>query len=190
MGPKQRAIAALSRPKPRGKRIVPVTRDKELRAALLEVAKVCKKHGIRLTAMEPWDSIAVVDTRHERPSKWPIAAYVGGIGDGRLKDLKLQSIMPDWDRYKTLPSLVGKEPRRRPAERRYDGNQMKTDPETQARMQAETIAAISARCEGPNQFENFDRAFRHSLTVSKDAVLKEEARLKKSRARQRAKKSA
>ena len=60
---------------------------------------------------------------------------------------------------------------------------MKTDPETQARIQAETIAAISARCDGPNQFENFDRAFRHSLTLSKDAVVKEEARLKRQRGR-------
>jgi hypothetical protein len=67
---------------------------------------------------------------------------------------------------------------------------MKADPEAQARIQAETIAAISALCDGPNQFENFDRAFRHSLTVSKEAVLKEETRLKKSRARQRAKKTA
>jgi hypothetical protein len=66
---------------------------------------------------------------------------------------------------------------------------MKADPETQAQVQAETIAAIAARCDGPNQFENFDRAFRHSLTVSKEAVLKEEARQKKQRARQRAKKS-
>ncbi len=65
---------------------------------------------------------------------------------------------------------------------------MKADPEAQSRIQAETIAAISARCDGPNQFENFDRAFRHSLTVSKDAVVKEEDRLKKQRARQRAKK--
>ena len=66
---------------------------------------------------------------------------------------------------------------------------MKADPETKAQVQAETIAAIAARCDGPNQFENFDRAFRHSLTVSKEAVLKEEARQKKQRARQRAKKS-
>ena len=36
---------------------------------------------------------------------------------------------------------------------------MKADPETQTRIQAETIAAISARCDGPNQFKNFDRAF-------------------------------
>ena len=67
---------------------------------------------------------------------------------------------------------------------------MKADPEAQTRIQAETIAALTARCDSPNQFENFDRVFRHSLTVSKDAVLKEEARQKKQRARQRAKKSA
>jgi len=30
--------------------------------------------------------------------------------------------------------------------------------------QAETIAELNARCGGPNQFENFDRAFRKSLT--------------------------
>jgi hypothetical protein len=54
--------------------------------------------------------------------------------------------------------------------------------------QAETIADIAARCEGPNQFENFDRAFRHSLTIPKEAVVKEEARLKKERARKRARK--
>jgi hypothetical protein len=60
-----------------------------------------------------------------------------------------------------------------------------TDPDAQAK----SIADIAARCEGPNQFDNFDRAFRHSLTVSKDAVLKEETRLKKLRARKRARKS-
>jgi hypothetical protein len=67
---------------------------------------------------------------------------------------------------------------------------MRADLEAQTRIQAETIAAISARCDGPNQFDSFDRAFRHSTTVSKEAVLKEEARLKTSRARQRAKKTA
>jgi len=66
---------------------------------------------------------------------------------------------------------------------------MKPDPETQARIQAETIAAIAARCEGPNQFENFDRAFRHSLTIPKEAIVKEEARLKRARAKRRAEKS-
>jgi hypothetical protein len=49
---------------------------------------------------------------------------------------------------------------------------MKADPEAQTRIQAETIAAISARCDDANQFDNLDRAFRHWLTVSKDAVLK------------------
>jgi hypothetical protein len=41
---------------------------------------------------------------------------------------------------------------------------MKTDPELQAR----TISELSARCEGQGQFENFDRAFRRSLTVAKE----------------------
>jgi hypothetical protein len=66
---------------------------------------------------------------------------------------------------------------------------MKPESETQARIQAETIAAIAARCEGPNQFENFDRAFRHSLTIPKEAIVKEEARLKRARAKRRAEKS-
>lgn len=108
MGPKQRLIAALSRPKPRGKRIVPVTRDKELRAALREIATVCKKYGIRLSAIHPaQDAIAVFDIRHERPAKWPIAAFVGEIG-GRLKGLQFQSIMPDWDRYENHPEPSAK----------------------------------------------------------------------------------
>jgi hypothetical protein len=56
--------------------------------------------------------------------------------------------------------------------------------------QAETIAELNARCEGPNQFENFDLAFRKSLTVPKAAALKEEAKLKRARARKRARKPA
>jgi hypothetical protein len=59
---------------------------------------------------------------------------------------------------------------------------MKTEP-----TQADTIASIAARCDGPDQFQNFDRAFRHSLTIPKAAVVKEEARQKKARARRRAK---
>ncbi len=55
--------------------------------------------------------------------------------------------------------------------------------------QAETIAALESRCEGPGQFEKFDRAFRASLTVSKAALLKEEARQKRARAKKRAKKT-
>jgi hypothetical protein len=54
--------------------------------------------------------------------------------------------------------------------------------------QAETIADLDARCAGPNLFENFDRAFRASLTVSKEAILREEARQKRLRAKRRAKK--
>ena len=52
--------------------------------------------------------------------------------------------------------------------------------------QSETLAELNARCEGPGQFENFDRAFRASLTVSKVALLKEEARLRRARERKKA----
>jgi hypothetical protein len=54
--------------------------------------------------------------------------------------------------------------------------------------QAETIADIALRCDGPNQFENFDLMFRHSLTIPKAVVVKEEARLKRLRAKRRTKK--
>lgn len=60
---------------------------------------------------------------------------------------------------------------------------MKSNPELQVR----TIADLAARCDGPNQFENFDRAFRKTLTVSKAALLKEEARLRRANAKKRAK---
>jgi hypothetical protein len=53
--------------------------------------------------------------------------------------------------------------------------------------QAETIADLNVRCERPNRFGNFDRGVRASLSVSKEALLKEEARLKKQRAQRRAK---
>ena len=56
--------------------------------------------------------------------------------------------------------------------------------------QAETIAELNARCDGPDQFQRFDRGVRASLSVSKEAVLKEEARQKRLRARRRAKKPA
>jgi hypothetical protein len=56
--------------------------------------------------------------------------------------------------------------------------------------QAETIKELSVRCDGPNQFENFDRGVRASLSVPKQAVLKEETRQKRLRARRRAKKPA
>jgi hypothetical protein len=62
------------------------------------------------------------------------------------------------------------------------GNEMKTDPE----LRAKTIAELAVRCELPDQFNRFDRGVRASLSVSKEAVLKEEARLKRARAKKRA----
>jgi hypothetical protein len=47
--------------------------------------------------------------------------------------------------------------------------------------QAETIADLVARCAGPNEFENFDRAVRRSLTVPKEAILKEQAERRQER---------
>jgi hypothetical protein len=55
--------------------------------------------------------------------------------------------------------------------------------------QAETIAALSLRCDGPDQADKFDRAVRASLSVSKESVLKEEVRQKRLRARRRARKA-
>ena len=55
--------------------------------------------------------------------------------------------------------------------------------------QAETIADLNARCAGPNQFENFDRAVRQSLTVPREAILKEDARWKRARAKKRTRKT-
>lgn len=54
--------------------------------------------------------------------------------------------------------------------------------------QAETLTELNARCDGPNQFDKFDRAFQASLGVSKATLLKEEAKIKQARARKRAKK--
>lgn len=61
--------------------------------------------------------------------------------------------------------------------------------ERKLKSQAETIADLNRRCEGPDQFGKFDRAFRASLTVSKTELLKKEARQKQARAKKRAKKS-
>jgi hypothetical protein len=55
--------------------------------------------------------------------------------------------------------------------------------------QAETIAELNARCDGANQFEKFDRGVRASLSVTKEAVLKEKARQKKLRAMRRNRKA-
>ena len=49
--------------------------------------------------------------------------------------------------------------------------------------QAETIADLNARCAGPDQFHNFDRGVRACLTVPRAAVLKEDARWKRARAK-------
>ncbi len=51
--------------------------------------------------------------------------------------------------------------------------------------QSETLSDLNTRCEGPEQFDRFDRAFRASLTVSKTELLKEEARLKRAKARKK-----
>jgi hypothetical protein len=56
--------------------------------------------------------------------------------------------------------------------------------------QAETLADLNARCEGPDQFDKFDRVFRASLTVPKATLLKEEARIKRARTKKRSKKPA
>jgi len=46
---------------------------------------------------------------------------------------------------------------------------MKTQAETVADLSARDL---SARCAGPDQFDNFDRAFRKSLAIPKAAILK------------------
>jgi hypothetical protein len=53
--------------------------------------------------------------------------------------------------------------------------------------QSETIADLNARCAGPNQFQNFDAAFRRLLTIPKETIIKEEARQKRARVKKRAK---
>jgi hypothetical protein len=55
--------------------------------------------------------------------------------------------------------------------------------------QAETIADLAVRCAGPNEFENFDRAFRRSLTVPKEAILKEQSQRRQEREKQRTRKT-
>jgi hypothetical protein len=57
---------------------------------------------------------------------------------------------------------------------------------SESQSQTETLAELNARCEGPDQFERFDRAFRASLNVSKEALLKKETRQKRDRAKRRA----
>jgi hypothetical protein len=47
---------------------------------------------------------------------------------------------------------------------------------------------IAAKCDGPNQFENFDRLFRSVIAVPKTAIDKEEGKWKRKRRKERAKK--
>jgi hypothetical protein len=65
----------------------------------------------------------------------------------------------------------------------WGGLEMKNEP-----THDETIESLNARCERPDEFQNFDRAVRASLNVPKEAVLKEEAKLKRIRARKRTRK--
>jgi hypothetical protein len=44
---------------------------------------------------------------------------------------------------------------------------------------------IAAKCDSPNQFENFDRLFRTVIAAPKSAIDKAEAKWKRSRARKR-----
>lgn len=60
--------------------------------------------------------------------------------------------------------------------------------EVDMKTQAETIADLSERCAGPQQFQNFDAAFRKALTVPKAALLKDDAKWARARAKKRAKK--
>jgi hypothetical protein len=48
---------------------------------------------------------------------------------------------------------------------------------------------LAARCDGPNQFENFDKLFRMVITVPKSAILKEEAKWKRAQAKKRLKRN-
>jgi hypothetical protein len=45
--------------------------------------------------------------------------------------------------------------------------------------------AIAAKCDGPNQFQNFDRLFRSVIAVPKLAIDKEETKWKRARARKK-----
>jgi hypothetical protein len=72
---------------------------------------------------------------------------------------------------------------------RFGDREVEMKSSSTPKSQAETIADLTARCASPNEFENFDRAFRQSLTVPKAAVLKEDKRWKRSRAKKRAKKT-
>jgi len=46
-----------------------------------------------------------------------------------------------------------------------------------------------AKCDGPDQFQNFDRVFRSVIAVPKTAIEKAEAKWKQQQAKKRAKKA-
>ncbi len=54
----------------------------------------------------------------------------------------------------------------------------------------EELSKLAAKCDGPNQFENFDRLFRAVIAVPKAAIDKEEEKWKKQRARKKQTKKA
>ena len=55
---------------------------------------------------------------------------------------------------------------------------MKQSPSNRA---VEIPADIAAKCDGPNQFENFDRLFRTVIAAPKSAIDKAEAKWKRAR---------
>lgn len=46
---------------------------------------------------------------------------------------------------------------------------------------------LAARCDGPDQFERFDKLFRAVISVPHEAIVKEEEKWKRARAKKRAK---
>jgi len=46
-------------------------------------------------------------------------------------------------------------------------------------------AKLAAKCDGSNQFENFDKLFRAVIAVPKAAIDKEEAKYKRARAKKK-----
>lgn len=49
------------------------------------------------------------------------------------------------------------------------------------------LTALAEKCDGPNQFENFDKLFRAVIAVPKAAIDKEEAKWKRARAKKKRK---
>ena len=47
------------------------------------------------------------------------------------------------------------------------------------------LAGLAEKCDGPNQFENFDKLFRAVIAVPKAAIDKEAAKYKRARAKKK-----